>query len=42
MERPAVRGIRSSSIDICGSKVNVIVSMRVRYELFAVHFLMNA
>ena len=38
MERPAERGIRSSSMDICGSKVNVIVRMLVQYELF----LMNA
>ena len=42
MGRPAVRGIRSSSIELCGSKVNVIVSMRVPCELLAVHFLMNA
>ena len=29
---PRSRGIRLSSIDICGSKVNVIVSMHVQYE----------
>ena len=43
MECPAVGALdRVRSMDVCGSKGNVIVSMRVQYELLAVHFLMNA
>ena len=35
MGHPPSRGIRLSSIDMCGSKVNVIVSMHMQYVCIA-------